>query len=328
MGSVARLGRVLVMVACSASVSIFAASGLRASGQAPKDDPRAAEDLKKMQGLWHALFVRRDDRADPAVSLNIRVLVKGDTITFGPDSILKTTGQIQLFPAESPGEMRLKMNGGLYKGQTVLTSYELKSESMNFKFRIATYNGPRATRERPKEIKPGPDAGFETLELVREERLDPSIMEGRPASKKGLFAPRPDTITPALRYFDMLYEKRLTSLEDFVAVPFVHNDVVLKDTPSVEAAHQAILKQFGDLTKGFPSIRDYQTYATARDAIAPALRPKLDAVLTKADILLLVCEPEGSKDKAENYVIVQVMNRENKPRIVGVVKKTAAQGEK
>lgn len=295
--------------------------GSQAVGQAPKKDTAAAEDLKKVQGLWHALFLRRDDRADPAVHTNLRVLVKGDTITFAPDSILKMSGKLQLLPDESPPEMRILVKDGLFQGQTLFASYELKAESMNFKFRIARFTGGKATRERPKEIMPGRGADFETLELVREERLDPEMMESKPSKPTGFFAPRPDTIAPALRYFGVLYWQRMSSIEEVAAVPFLHNDTVLKDEAALNEAHKAILTQFGDLKKGPPSIRDYQTYGSARETMAPELRSRLDDLITKNDVVLVVCEPEGSKETAENYVIVQLINRGSKPRVVGVVKK-------
>jgi len=107
----------------------------------------------------------------------------------------------------------------------------------------------------------------------------------------------------------------LDALLKIIDVPWLHDNKVIKDKDDQKAT---IKKAFDD--KDFSNlsaeIREYHTYGDVREKLKEDRREKVDEVLSKEDVIVMIQLDTGDGNKRRNGVLVKI--KDGKAKVVGL----------
>ena len=125
-------------------------------------DDAAKKDVKELQGKWQAVELQaQGKKAPPEQVKKFRIVIKGDKITFNPDSENRKS-KFKVDPSKSPKAMDMTPLDGPMKGKTIPGIYSLEKGLL----KICIPNGREITK-RPTEFKTTPGDGLILLTFKR-----------------------------------------------------------------------------------------------------------------------------------------------------------------
>jgi len=97
----------------------------------------ADKDLKRFQGSW--TVVKWEEKGKPLAEeklkkLDVKLVVKGDKYEERVDGKLEEEGKLKLDPSKKPAAIDLSIASGKDKGKNQRGIYELKGDTLRFRF--------------------------------------------------------------------------------------------------------------------------------------------------------------------------------------------------
>jgi RNA polymerase sigma factor (sigma-70 family) len=152
-----------------------------APAEAPEKKPDPARDEQaKLQGTWVAVSAERGGQKAPAAQIkSFTVVIKGDRITFNPDTENRVS-TFELDPSKDPKEIDLTPQDGPRKGRTSPGIYSLEGDVL----KLCSDNGDGQDRPRAFATQEGTNLFVLILkraaeELTKEDLTPPTSREAR-----------------------------------------------------------------------------------------------------------------------------------------------------